>query len=160
MDVSAYSSSSSVSSTTSSDYSSSLDMDDFLSLLVTQLTNQDCLDPTDSTEFISQLAEFTSLEAMTEISELTQQLQATSLIGKTVSFSSYNSSGILVTTDGVVEKVTISSGVPSIYVDGTSYELSEITAIEDTETTNEEQEILEDILDGIDDINSTLNVEE
>lgn len=39
----------------------------FLTLLVTQLKNQDPLSPTDSTQFVSQLAQFSSLEQLTNI---------------------------------------------------------------------------------------------
>lgn len=39
----------------------------FLLLLVTQMKNQDPLNPQDPTQFISQLAEFSSLEQLTQI---------------------------------------------------------------------------------------------
>ncbi|RPJ59525.1 MAG: hypothetical protein EHM12_06865 [Dehalococcoidia bacterium] len=87
-------------STTSSLYSSStqtLDKDDFLTLLVTQLQNQDPLNPTDSTEFVSQLAQFSSLEQLTSVNDnlITVQLldqsinnaQAVNFVGKTVKAS-------------------------------------------------------------------------
>lgn len=47
--------------------SSTLGKDDFLNLLVTQLQNQDPLKPMDSTEFTAQLAQFTSLEQLSNI---------------------------------------------------------------------------------------------
>jgi flagellar basal-body rod modification protein FlgD len=51
--------------------------DDFLNLLVTQLANQDPLNPMDSQQFASQLAEFSSLEQMSNMnSSLEQGLQA------------------------------------------------------------------------------------
>lgn len=48
--------------------------DDFLKLLVTQLQNQDPLNPMDSTEFTAQLAQFTSLEQMTNMNESLKSL--------------------------------------------------------------------------------------
>ncbi|MBI2413564.1 MAG: hypothetical protein HYV24_10195 [Deltaproteobacteria bacterium] len=66
---------SSTSSTTSSDTSgltsssSELGKDDFLLLLVTQLQNQDPLNPTDNTEFVAQLAQFSSLEGIKNMEE-------------------------------------------------------------------------------------------
>ncbi|MFH0995965.1 MAG: flagellar hook capping FlgD N-terminal domain-containing protein [Pseudomonadota bacterium] len=71
-----------------------LGKDDFLKLLVTQLQNQDPLNPTDSTEFVSQLAQFSSLEQLSNVNDnlKTVQLfdqsinnaQAVNFVGKTI----------------------------------------------------------------------------
>lgn len=84
---------SSASSTTSSS-TSGLGMDAFLQLLVTQLQYQDPLDPMDDKEFVAELAQFSSLEQLTEInsgieglSSLNQEQQmigAVNFIGKTI----------------------------------------------------------------------------
>lgn len=52
-----------------------LDKNDFLDLLVTQLKNQDPLKPTDPTEFTEQLAQFSSLEQLYNIGESMQAIQ-------------------------------------------------------------------------------------
>lgn len=52
-----------------------MDKDDFLNLLITQLQNQDPLKPTDSTEFTAQLAQFSSLEQLSNVNENLQTLQ-------------------------------------------------------------------------------------
>lgn len=72
----------------------SMGKDAFLKLLVTQLENQDPLNPTDNTEFVAQLAQFSSLEGITNLntsmdgmSENMTALQnygSTSLIGRFV----------------------------------------------------------------------------
>jgi flagellar basal-body rod modification protein FlgD len=46
-----------------------LGKDAFLSLLVTQLQHQDPLDPQDNSEFLAQLAQFTSLESLQQIKD-------------------------------------------------------------------------------------------
>ena len=71
-----------------------LGKDDFLNLLITQLQNQDPLNPTDSTEFTAQLAQFSSLEQLNNVNTNLEQLQdfqasannsqAVSLLGKEI----------------------------------------------------------------------------
>jgi flagellar basal-body rod modification protein FlgD len=68
--------------------------DDFLNLLITQLQNQDPLNPTDSTEFTAQLAQFSSLEQLNNVNTNLEQMQnfqasannsqAVSLLGKEI----------------------------------------------------------------------------
>ena len=73
---------------------------DFLNLLVTQLQNQDPLNPQDSAEFASQLAQFTSLEQMIQMNDSLQSvahyqasmnnMSSISLIGKEVTVADGN----------------------------------------------------------------------
>ena len=51
-----------MSTSSTSSFSSEISMENFLTLFVTQLQNQNPLDPTDNTEFMSQLAQFSTLE--------------------------------------------------------------------------------------------------
>ncbi|MDO5112374.1 MAG: flagellar hook capping FlgD N-terminal domain-containing protein [Clostridia bacterium] len=61
-----------------------LGKDAFLQLLVTQLSNQNPLEPTSDTEFISQMANFSSLEQMQNLNGSMQTMTANSLIGQRV----------------------------------------------------------------------------
>lgn len=54
---------------------SELGQDAFLKLLVTQLQHQDPLNPLDDTEFIAQLAQFSSLEKLTEMAATLARLE-------------------------------------------------------------------------------------
>lgn len=73
---------------------SSLGKDDFLKLLVTQLNNQSPLDPQDNSEFVAQLAQFSSVESLQNLNtsvngiagnyQSSQALQASSLVGRSV----------------------------------------------------------------------------
>ncbi len=77
---------------------SELGRDEFLKLLVTQLENQDPLNPQENGEFVAQLAQFSSLEEAQKLSggfesfadnfRSSQHLQATSLVGRPVHVSS------------------------------------------------------------------------
>ena len=62
-------------STTSLTDRSELGQDAFLKLLVTQLQHQDPLNPLDDTEFIAQLAQFSSLEKLTEIAASLERIE-------------------------------------------------------------------------------------
>ncbi len=73
---------------------SSLGKDSFLQLLVTQMQNQNPLDPQDNSQFVAQLAQFSSLETMQNLSatvdsistqyQSSQALQASALVGRSV----------------------------------------------------------------------------
>ena len=101
---------SSVTSTSSSE-SNILGKDDFLNLLVTQLQHQDPLNPMKSAEFTSQLAQFSSLEQMSNVNKNLEVLQlyqasinnsqAVDFIGKTIKALG-NSMGV---SDGVADQV-------------------------------------------------------
>jgi flagellar basal-body rod modification protein FlgD len=97
MTVSAIGATTSPSNNLYSSDTQTLGKDDFLILLVTQLKNQDPLNPTDSTEFVSQLAQFSSLEQLSNVNDnlKTVQLfdqsinnaQAVNFVGKTIKAS-------------------------------------------------------------------------
>ncbi|PSS56342.1 flagellar hook assembly protein FlgD [Pseudomonas sp. BBP2017] len=82
------------SATNSKTGNQTLGKDAFLQLLVTQMRNQNPLDPQDNSEFVAQLAQFSSLEGITSLNESvtaisgsyksSQALQASSLVGRSV----------------------------------------------------------------------------
>ncbi len=85
---------------------------DYMKLLVTQLQNQNPLEPMDNTEMASQLTQFSQLERLEsmsssfeEVLETTQRNYATSLIGKEVSFVGETALGDTDIISGVVEQV-------------------------------------------------------
>ena len=110
--------------------SQELGKDDFLKLLITQLQNQDPTSPMENTEFIAQMAQFSSLEQMTnmstEFTKLASMLnsgEAVSLLGKNVEVASGDTS-----ISGVVEAVT--RGInPQVKVNGMLYSMDEINAV-------------------------------
>lgn len=81
-------------STATTDASKTMGKEAFLTLLITQLQHQDPLNPADSTEFTSQLAQFSSLEQLSNVNENLDALklyqasinngQAVAFIGKEV----------------------------------------------------------------------------
>ena len=72
---------------------SSLDKDAFLQLLVAQMKYQDPLQPTSNTEYISQLATFSELEEMQNLTSGMTLQRASSLVGQYVFMKVTDSSG-------------------------------------------------------------------
>jgi flagellar basal-body rod modification protein FlgD len=137
-----------------------LNMQDFLNLLVAQITNQDAMNPMDNTEFIAQMAQFSTLQAMTDLTEIALQGQATSLIGKNVVVAGYNNYGELTIDEGIVQRVTIHSGKTKLYVNDIEYEYSNVMEIKEAETTEDDSltKMLGSILEGIDNLNNSMNL--
>jgi flagellar basal-body rod modification protein FlgD len=136
-----------------------LNMQDFLNLLVAQITNQDAMNPMDNTEFIAQMAQFSTLQAMTDLTEMALQGQATSLIGKNVVVADYNGNGGLTIDEGIVQRVTLHGGKTKLYVNDMEYEYSNVMEIKEAEKAEENflTEMLGNISEKIDNLNNTNN---
>ncbi len=111
--------------------SKNLGIDDFLKLITVQLSNQDPLKPMEDTQFISQMASFTSLEQMQTLAKdfssfTTQQKQtsAQDYLGKAVSLDDGAA-----TVSGVVTKVTFKDGSALLSINGKDYDASGVTSI-------------------------------
>lgn len=107
------------SGTSFSNPSDSLGENDFLKLMMDQLQNQDPLNPSDPTQYMSELASFSSLEQETQIatstaSASTQQASSSALglLGHTVSYQ--DSDGVAQT--GTVSKVDFTSAGPTLTI--------------------------------------------
>lgn len=81
-----------------------LDKNSFLRILTAELTNQDPMNAKDSTAFVSQLAQFSSLEQMANLNGTMSLNSAGSLVGKTIALNSYDPYGHQY--GGVVEGVS------------------------------------------------------
>jgi flagellar basal-body rod modification protein FlgD len=87
-----------------------LDINQFLQLMVTELTNQDPLNPMDNTQLVQQIGEIRQISATTQLSDTLSAVQAgqslttaSSLIGKTVQALTTDNQNV----SGVVDKVTV-----------------------------------------------------
>ena len=97
---------SAASSTISSKTNNTLGQDDFLTLLVAQLQNQDPLNPADATEFTAQLAQYSQLEQLFNLNDAMEQL--TSTTAKSQSISALNLIGQEVVVEG--DDLTLEAG--------------------------------------------------
>ena len=110
--------------------SNQLGKDDFLKLLVTQMSNQDPLSPMENTEFIAQMAQFSSLEQMTNMATSFEKMsnyisasEGSSMLGKTVQLNVGDT-----TVTGVVSGA-IRGETPQVIVNGMRYELDKVAAV-------------------------------
>jgi flagellar basal-body rod modification protein FlgD len=113
--------------------SSQLDQDTFLRLMVAQLRNQDPMNPTDSSQFLAQTAQFTSLEKLGQVAHQTQQafsaqmaFGASSLVGRTVTYT--DGQGTEVT--GHVSSVRFGPTGPLLGIDGAEVALDRVVTVE------------------------------
>lgn len=110
----------------------SLGKDAFLQLLVAQMKYQDPLNPNTDTQFVAQLATFSQLEQMQNMSQTTSNSQAFGLIGSTVDLKLVDSAGGITYKTGVIDYVTINSGKAQVYVDGSYYDLDNVETVYDS----------------------------
>ena len=110
--------------------SSQLGKDDFLKLLLAQLANQDPTSPMENTEFIAQMAQFSSLEQMTnmntEFSKLASMLnssEAVNTIGKTVEIEDG-----MVSISGIVEGAVMGEK-PQVQINGMLYSMESVKRV-------------------------------
>jgi flagellar basal-body rod modification protein FlgD len=101
-----------------------LDPTTFLSLLVDELKYQNPLDPTSSSDFMSQIAQLSQVEQLQSVSSASQMGEAAGLIGRTVTA---NQSGGIIT--GVVTGVTNGSDGPLLDLGNASVALSDVEQI-------------------------------
>ena len=103
------------------DATSSLGKDDFLKLFVAQLQHQDPMNPMQDGEFMGQMAQFSTLEQITNVAKVNEAIatnlgmsQSLGLLGKTVTYVDADE----VSHTGVVGKVVTEGGVAKLTIDG------------------------------------------
>lgn len=127
---------------TTSAASKELGKDQFLKILITQLKNQDPLQPMQDKDFIAQMAQFSSVEQLVSISSqlktLNQSLGAVSgMIGMEIGWlsSSKTDSGTL--RQGIVDSIIVRDGVQYAKVGNDEIKLSEIIQVNRAKQTEE-----------------------
>ncbi len=110
-----------------------LGKDDFLKLLIVQLENQDPTKPLEDKEFISQMAQFSSLEQMTEMNATLANMVLNyksnlsySLLGNVVEVFDSDTGQ---TDSGVVTEIRFAKTGPEIIVNGLSYSVDDVSKV-------------------------------
>ncbi|WP_019532538.1 flagellar hook capping FlgD N-terminal domain-containing protein [Paenibacillus ginsengihumi] len=92
-----------------------LGKDEFLKILIAQLSNQDPTQPLEDREFIAQMAQFTSVEQMTTIASEMKLLRqsigfASNLIGKSIVWETRDDDGNVEKHSGIVDSISLKDG--------------------------------------------------
>ena len=120
------------SGTTGTAPADAMNKDMFLKLMVAQLKNQDPMNPTDSSQFLAQTAQFTSLEKLDSVAQQTGQaltaqmaFGASSLVGRSVTYSDADG----VETAGKVDSVRFTPTGPVLGVGGAEVALASVVKV-------------------------------
>ena len=102
-----------------------LGQQDFLKLLIAQMTSQDPLNPKTDMEMIPQMVQFTALEQTKTMQADIATLQANSLLGRTVEIQD----GPQTKVTGKVSAVQMEEGTPKLVVNGRRFDLGQLSSI-------------------------------
>jgi flagellar basal-body rod modification protein FlgD len=107
--------------------------DDFLQLLVSQLQNQDPLEPVGQQDMLQQLAQFSMLEGVEQLNANFSQMlklqelnEGANLVGRTVR---YESGATGETQEGLVSEARVDGGQLIFVIDGEDVSLDQIEAV-------------------------------
>jgi len=107
-----------------------LDMTDFISLMIVQMTNQGIDDSMDTSEMLNQMVQMQMITSMVNMTDAVTMNYAASLVGKEVTLGVYNEQTKKIEeVYGTVEASGTYDGRQVIFVDGKSYFLSDIMAV-------------------------------
>ncbi|MBW7453712.1 flagellar hook capping FlgD N-terminal domain-containing protein [Paenibacillus sepulcri] len=129
-----YYSSSNVQNAAAKPKDDTLGKDQFLRILLTQLQNQDPMQPLEDKDFIAQMAQFSSVEQLMSMSgELTKLRQnlgmASTMIGKEVQWYENGENGELVPKTGIVDSIIVTEGVQYARIGDQDINLDNIVSI-------------------------------
>lgn len=129
-------------SNSTKEYSDTLGKDAFLNLLVTQLRYQNPLEPMDDKEFISQMAQFSSLEQAQNTNKIAKTNSAYGMVGKIISASITSDTGDLKDVTGIVDSVRISGDEAYLVVDSKEIPYESVKEVTDLMSTADQSRML------------------
>lgn len=107
----------------------SIDMSDFLSMMVAQFQNQDPENAASTTDMLNQMVQMSMIQAIQNVTDAATMLYTSSLVGKEVTIGQYDSNGQLQEIVGTVTATGTYNNNPVVFVDGVSYNASSIMAV-------------------------------
>ena len=120
---------SSTSKTSNTKKSNTLNMENFLSLLVAEMQNQDPLEPTSNSDYMAQMATFSQVEATSEMNKRVLSQTASNLIGKAVIVKTdTNRTGY---AGGIVNGWQEIDGIVYLGINGNLYDINDVEQVID-----------------------------
>lgn len=107
----------------------SVTAEDFLTLMVAQLTNQDFMNPVDDSQYVTQMAQITTMQQMAELANYSKTSYVMSLVGKNVTAARITVGGELQKETGPVQSVSLNNNEFSIIVNKKKFTLEQIMEI-------------------------------
>ncbi len=104
-------------------------VESFLELMVAQLQNQDFTNPVDDTQYVAQLAQFATMQAMQELNYFSKSNYVMSMVGKEVTASRITIGGNMETVTGVVTKISLVDNEFGVFIGDEMFSLSQIMEI-------------------------------
>jgi flagellar basal-body rod modification protein FlgD len=101
-----------------------MDFDSYLKVLVAQMQNQDFNNPMSDSEFMAQMASYSQLEAVKNMTNQANIQYATGLTGKAVTVNDGSNYDM-----GLVDSVVIQDGKPKLMINGNEYDPSMVTDV-------------------------------
>ncbi|SLJ97730.1 MULTISPECIES: flagellar hook capping FlgD N-terminal domain-containing protein [unclassified Paenibacillus] len=138
---------------TTSAATTELGKDQFLKILITQLQNQDPMQPMEDKEFIAQMAQFSSVEQLVNISSqlktLNQSLGTVSgMIGREISWLSSNKEDNGTLRKGIVDSIIVRDGVQYAKVGKDEIKLDEIIQVTNPTQAEENENPVQNVEDS------------
>lgn len=124
----------------------SVSVDSFLQLMIAQLKNQDFNEPVDDTQYITQLAQFATMQQMQELAYYSKANYVNSLLGKEVSATKLSLGGNMSVITGTISKISLIDGEFTVFVGDDMFTLDQIMEVKTpttesvTNPTNESKE--------------------
>lgn len=101
----------------------------FLDMMIQQLKNQDFMNPVDDTQYLTQMAQFATMQQMQELAYNSKSSYVMGLVGKEVTVAKLGIGGNLSQKTGAVEKISLVNGDFKIVVGGEEYSLSQLMEV-------------------------------
>ncbi len=113
-------------------------VDSFLQLMIAQLKNQDFNNPVDDTQYVTQLAQFASMQQMKELAYFSKANYVHSLLGKEASAMKMSLGGSSSLVQGIISKISLVDGEFTVFIGEQMFKLNQIMEVKNPQEVKPE----------------------